>query len=458
MEELSPAFANDQLRFLTFTQLFGLCVVIAKRTWFTERVAASHDGSVLSVQDETQSNGQGSQAVRLSAVRTSTAANALVWGETTMKMLAQDDKTPTNATGLPIRSNRRLAAAKLSLPIIALLFLSTALTQQALGQSVGSRSLQRITQTATAATGWTESIWSCGKDHIYWRTVTYNVTGTITNNTVTYTNLWNRIWDRGGVITATVTTPLAARTITVTEYRHLGFFAGPPPNGLPGPNRYSVTDPPPVDDTGYYFLQASSQLRLPSEPLGTNATSYLAALGGGYQQTASSFTSFLADLSAVNDPYGLKSTFVSDVTNLQGDFSHLGLALQSGIPTSGSPFSALANDLNTFTHDVTMLPGRPNYVFASPYLTAAANSLDDAATQVNMGICDNAGNPNCNGSQSLADMGAVPYDFLQFAKAEAAQEPSSLVLMGSSLLGIGGLLRRRYHTPKVKRGSGSLAE
>jgi hypothetical protein len=118
--------------------------------------------------------------------------------------------------------------------------------------------------------------------------------------------------------------------------------------------------------------------------------------------------------------------------------------MQNGIPTSGSPFAALASDLNTFTNDLTKLPGRDNYVFASPYLSAAADSLNDAANQVNSGICDNSGNPNCNGSQFLADMGAIPDDFLEFSIAESSPEPSSLILLGSSVLGVGSLLRKRW--------------
>lgn len=118
--------------------------------------------------------------------------------------------------------------------------------------------------------------------------------------------------------------------------------------------------------------------------------------------------------------------------------------MQNGIPTSGGPFASLASDLNTFTSDLTKLPGRDNYVFASPYLSAAANSLNDAADQVNSGVCDNSGNPNCNGSHFLADMGAVPNDFLEFYIAESSPEPSSLILLGSSVLGVASLLRKRW--------------
>ncbi len=55
MEEVSPAFANDKLRFLKFTQLFQLCVVIVKRTWLSERIAAAgHEGWLLAARDETR--------------------------------------------------------------------------------------------------------------------------------------------------------------------------------------------------------------------------------------------------------------------------------------------------------------------------------------------------------------------------------------------------------------------
>jgi hypothetical protein len=209
-------------------------------------------------------------------------------------------------------------------------------------------------------------------------------------------------------------------------------------------NRYTVTDPPPVDDTGYYFLQASSNVALPSEPSSTTASSYLATLGAGYIKAANGFGNLLSDLSAANDPYGLKSTFMSDFGHIQTDFSSLGTAMESGIPTSGSPFAALASDLSAFTSDLTKLPGRGNYVSASPYLTLAANSLNDAANQVNIGICDSAGNPTCNGSQFLDDMGAIPGDFLKFAIVEASPEPSTLILLGSGALGGWGLLRRRF--------------
>ena len=85
--------------------------------------------------------------------------------------------------------------------ILACCLVLGTLAGPAYSQSVGSRSLQNITQTPTAATGWSESIWSCGKDHIYWRNVTYNVTGTVTNNTVSYADWWDKFWDRSGTIT-----------------------------------------------------------------------------------------------------------------------------------------------------------------------------------------------------------------------------------------------------------------
>lgn len=98
--------------------------------------------------------------------------------------------------------------------ILACCLVLGTLTAPAYSQSIGSRSLQNITQTPTAATGWTESTWSCGKDHIYWRTVTYNVTGTVTNNTVSYSDWWDKFFDRNGTITATTTTPLTPATIS----------------------------------------------------------------------------------------------------------------------------------------------------------------------------------------------------------------------------------------------------
>ena len=147
----------------------------------------------------------------------------------------------------------------------------------------------------------------------------------------------------------------------------------------------------------------------------------------------------------MNDPHGLRSTFLRmTLPTCRLTYRTPEWLCRTEFRASGSPFAGVASDLNTFTNDLTKLPGRNNYVLASPYLVAAANSLNDAANQVNSGICDNSGNPNCNGSQFLADMGAVPNDFLEFSIAESAPEPSSLILLGSSVLGVGGLLRKRW--------------
>jgi hypothetical protein len=191
----------------------------------------------------------------------------------------------------------------------------------------------------------------------------------------------------------------------------------------------------------------------PAFAMGGSYQTALAQIGGLYITAANVFSTASTEVAGLDNPQGLRSTFVTAYSNLATSTNALGVALQAGIPTSPTPFSTLASDLSTFTTDLGLLSGSAQYASAAPFLLSSIAAMDDAAAQVTLGI---TGSDEASLNRQVLvinDFQAYSTGLDKFDQTMSAAffasvpEPTSVLSLGTGLALV--LLLRRLH----RRGS-----